>query len=77
MELLKSKYEVSAEYAIYHPVVVEALSLVSERGSQHKFCSETDDNSYKRVLGVAEMKHDKSAVDEKWNLSELLKVLVS
>lgn len=77
MELLKSKYEVSAEYAIYHPVVVEVLALVSEKGSQHKFCNEASDNSYTRVLGVAEMKHDESAVNEKWNVSELLKVLVS
>ncbi|KAK1397776.1 IFRD domain-containing protein [Heracleum sosnowskyi] len=73
LELLKSKYEVSAEHAIYHPVVVEALALVSEKGSQHKFCSEADDNSYTGVLGVADMQHDESAVDEKWNVSELLK----
>ncbi|KAL8147077.1 uncharacterized protein LOC141707699 isoform X2 [Apium graveolens] len=73
LELLKSKYELSAEYAIYHPVVVEALALVSEKGSQHKFCIEADDNSDIRVHGVAEMKHDESAVDGKWNVPELLK----
>lgn len=73
LELLKSKYEVSAEYAIYHPVVVEALALVSEKGSQHKFCSEADENSYTEVLMVADMKHDESEVDAKWNVSELLK----
>lgn len=77
MELLKSKSEVNFEYAIYHPAVVEVLALVSDKGSQHKFCSEAAENSYNRVLGVAEMKRDESAVDAKWNLSELLKVLLS
>ncbi|KAL1815031.1 uncharacterized protein LOC108223959 isoform X2 [Daucus carota subsp. sativus] len=73
LELLKSKSEVNFEYAIYHPAVVEVLALVSDKGSQHKFCSEAAENSYNRVLGVAEMKRDESAVDAKWNLSELLK----
>lgn len=77
IELLKNKYEVNVEYAIYHPVVVEALALVSDKGGQQKFCSEAHENPYTEVQGVAGMKHDDSTVDEKWNASELLKVLVS
>lgn len=77
MELLKNKANVEHEFASYLPVIVEALALVSDKGSEHKFCSETHETLYIQVLEDAGMKNVQSAVDATLDVSELSNVLVS
>lgn len=72
-----NKANVEDEYAAYHSFIVEVLALVSDKGSEHKFCSETDETLYLQVMKDAGMKNIQSALSATSDVSELSSVLVS
>ena len=73
LELLKNE----DEYALYHPLIIEALALVSDKGIKHKFCSETDEALVTQVLEDAGMMNVQTAVEATTKVSEVSEVLIS
>ncbi|KAL1820922.1 hypothetical protein ACET3Z_015791 [Daucus carota] len=67
LELLKNE----DEYALYHPLIIEALALVSDKGIKHKFCSETDEALVTQVLEDAGMMNVQTAVEATTKVSEV------